>query len=256
MKATVKPYKNNLYAIHYGDDSIKGAFGGEPISHESKKLMEYLAEHISTKEQSEKGFALDEPYATLYYILSWLPMVKAGTDPVSDDPHWEISCDPVFHLESGPPMIAVQMAAYQPVIEWLENMGASHTDLPLLYISTQEAEENAKSDENNYIGEENSQPILDQWNSLTVHQKAAGMFLQYHIDPGYRHSLCGATMLLKGLITEEQFAEICCAAGNISPYLGDVSEEMFQNLYTHFQKMALSAQKVVGMLDDGVDAGL
>ena len=256
MEATVKSYKNNLYVIQYGAESIKGAFAEEPISHESKKLMEYLAEHISTKEPSEKGFALDEPYATLYYILSWLHMVKAGTDPVSDDPHWEISCDPVFHLEPGPPMIAVQMAAYQPVINWIESIGASHTDLPLLYISSQEAEEKAKTDVNNYIGEENSQPILDQWNSLTVNQKAAGMFLQYQIDPGYRHSLCGATMLLKGLISEQQFAEICCAADNISSYLGDVSEVMFKNLYNHFKEMGLSVKKVVDMLDDAANPGL
>ena len=248
MTPTAELYKENCFVIGYDEEYIKDAFGQEPVMHENKELMEYLAAHIGSKEPSEKGFALDEPYATLYFTLSWLRKVREETDPVSQNPHWEISCDPVFHMEPGPPMIQVQMAAYQPVTEWLEELGARHVDLPLLYIYSREQEEEAKEDFFNHIGLENSNPILEQWNTLSAEEKALACYLQHHTDNHYRQSLCGAIMLLKGRISDAQFAQICCAASSISPHLGDVSEEMFKQIFRHFTDKAKEVQTVFKML--------
>lgn len=247
MKATVKKFKDDLYAIRYGEEHIIGALG-EPLVHRNKDLMEYLAAHISTKQESERGFALDEPYATLYYTLSWLPEIENQTDPISLDPHWEISCDPVFHMEPGPPMILVQMAAYQPVKDWLEAIGAKYVDLPLLYIHSEEDLVEAKKKPFNYIGEENSTRIMNEWNTLTNPEKALACYIQYHTSPYNRNSLCAAILLLKSKIKDQQWAEICCAANNISPYMSDVSKKEFNNHKKYYKAVAGSIQTVRTLL--------
>lgn len=248
MKAKVQLLKDNLYSIRYGKGSIISAFG-EPLVHPNKELMVYLAEHISTKEASERGFALDEPYSTLYFTLSWLPVVENQTDPIAKDPHWEISCDPVFHLEPGPPMIQVQMAAYEPVKSWLEELGADYVDLPLLYLYSEEALEEARKEAYNYIGEENSSLILKEWDTLSDPEKALTCFIQYNTLPHSRNSLCGAILLLRGRITGQEWAGISCAAGNISPYLGDVTKKDYNNHMKYYQAVAESIPEVMRLLN-------
>ena len=248
IRAVVQEYGDGFYAIRYGKEYIRGALG-EPLVHRSREVMEYLAAHINTKKQSERGFALDEPYATLYYTLSWLPVIENRADPISLDPHWVISCDPVFHLEPGPPMIQVQMAAYEPVKAWLEELGTDYVDLPLLYLFSEKDLEEARKEPGNYIGEENSSLILDEWNALTDAGKALACFIQYNTLPHSRNSLCGAILLLQGRITGQEWAEISCAAGNISPLLGDVSKKDFNNHMKYYQAVAGSIPEVLRLLN-------
>lgn len=146
-------------------------------------------------------------------------------------------------------MIQVQTAAYQPIKEWLEELGAAYVDLPLLYIHSEEALEEAKKKPNNYIGEVNSSLILAQWKALTDPEKAFACFIQYNTNRYSRNSLCGAILLLQGKITGQQWAEISCAAGNISPYLGDVSKKDFNDHMKYYQAVAESIPKVLRLLN-------
>jgi hypothetical protein len=234
MKIQVKSYTEKTWALKHEKGWIIAASGQSPLVSENKKLLEFLSENINKKEPGQRGFALDEPYATLYFTLSWLNAIEEGKDPLSGDSEWEISCDPVFHLQPGPPMIQIQLEAFAPIFNWFEEIGAEQVDLPLIYAGSHEELEELKNDPSFRIGKKNSQAILKQWNSLTDNERAVAYFLQHQISR-FEHSLCAALLFIKGKLTNDQFAQTCCAAECISPEMADVSKKEYNQAIKHFK---------------------
>ncbi len=249
MKVEVTSVDEKHWGLKHNNGWILNPYDDSPLLSEKKSNIEFLAKNINKKEISERGIALDEPYATLYYSLYWINKINAGKDPISDDPEWEISCDPVFHLQPGPPLLQLQIAAFTPVINWLEKNGVKHIDLPLFFTNSKEEWEDLKKDPAHLIGGDNSHSILKEWNKLSTNEKAVSYFLQYNIS-AFRHSLCASLLFLTKEITNSQFTEICCAAEGISPMMGDVSEKDYDKMLLNFKYLADQANVVLKILND------
>lgn len=236
MKATVERGEGGKYGIWIDEHWLKTHFEPEPIRLANKAILEKVANKINQADPVilESG-ALKEPHLPTYYLASFCTKINEGFDLIRDDYRWIISCDPVFHPVSGKEKEA-QQAYYEPVISWLELIGANYSELPQRFESREDLENNGEI-EKYLIDPISSERILEHWEKLNNTEQAAF----YYIYLNAEHNFLGAFLVLKQVIKPDEFGKLVTASLGVTPEFSGVTEATFKDGWTHYSKIAKEA---------------
>ena len=241
MNVSVEKTSTGKYGIWLEDDWLKTHFDPIPLETEEKFLIDKLAGEVNTAQNALEIIdgRVITPSLPLYHILSFYSQITNNQfDLISDDYDWIISCDPIFHPVSGPEQSA-QLSYFEPVLEWLDEIGVKHKILPQRFQSKEELIAEGQLDEY-MIREEYTDTIFEHWNVLSTLEKAAF----YYIYLNAEHNFIASFLALKGWIQPDEFGKLVTASIGVAPEFMGVTETTFNEGWNHYSTIVKNALQV------------
>lgn len=233
MNYSVQKTESGRYGIMLKDEWLQTHFDPIQLECDEKLLIEELAGQMTSAagELEISNGRILSPKLPLYNVLSFNIHVRNGFDLVTDDYHWIISCDPIFHPVSGSEQ-SYQLRYFDAAIEWLELIGAKYRILPQRFESREELIEEDRLDEY-LIDEKSADIIFDHWNILTQMEKAAF----YYIYLNSEHNFIASFLALKEMIDPEAFGKLVTASIGVAPEFSGVTKKTFEDGCTHYTQL-------------------
>lgn len=241
MNISVEKTALGKYGVWLEEDWLKTYFDPTPIESEDKSLLNKFVSQLKAEEahlEISDG-KIEGSQLPLYFILSFYSkIINNNFDLISDDYDWIISCDPIFHPVSGPEQSA-QLSYFDPVLEWLDEIGVKHKILPQRFQSKEELIEEGQLDEY-MINEDSTDTIFEHWNVLSDVEKAAF----YYIYLNAEHNFIASFLALKGWIDPDSFGQLVTASIGVAPEFIGVTESTFNDGWKHYSKIVRDALSV------------